>query len=168
MWPLLKAGGGNGTERDVAVVASLSARVGSIADNHLGGWHSYRASKTALNQCKILFPWNILKWCLTVLLIAYWWWYEFCSDKNCVGWIRKEEGSNCMHFTAPGYSWYRSVKAIPEECSWRQAFQQGILSAETSFYYKQCKETWQWQILCMGWSRNSLVNSLEVLYLSSI
>lgn len=30
--------------------AALSARVGSISDNHLGGWHSYRASKTALNM----------------------------------------------------------------------------------------------------------------------
>ncbi|KAM3684388.1 hypothetical protein ACB098_11G042100 [Castanea mollissima] len=50
MWPLLKVGGGSGTERDVAVVANLSARVGSIGDNHLGGWHSYRSSKTALNQ----------------------------------------------------------------------------------------------------------------------
>ncbi|CAL9129794.1 unnamed protein product [Musa textilis] len=50
MWPLLKVGGGSGTERKHAVVASLSARVGSIGDNRLGGWHSYRASKTALNQ----------------------------------------------------------------------------------------------------------------------
>ncbi|KAH7568482.1 hypothetical protein JRO89_XS06G0005600 [Xanthoceras sorbifolium] len=50
MWPLLKVGGGTGTERDVAVVANLSARVGSIGDNRLGGWHSYRSSKTALNQ----------------------------------------------------------------------------------------------------------------------
>ncbi len=33
-----------------AVVAVLSARVGSIGDNHIGGWHSYRASKAALNQ----------------------------------------------------------------------------------------------------------------------
>lgn len=33
-----------------AVVAVLSARVGSIADNKIGGWHSYRASKAALNQ----------------------------------------------------------------------------------------------------------------------
>jgi NAD(P)-dependent dehydrogenase (short-subunit alcohol dehydrogenase family) len=33
-----------------AVFAALSARVGSISDNHLGGWHSYRASKAALNQ----------------------------------------------------------------------------------------------------------------------
>ncbi|MGL4542907.1 MAG: SDR family NAD(P)-dependent oxidoreductase, partial [Polymorphobacter sp.] len=30
--------------------AALSARVGSIADNRLGGWYSYRASKAALNQ----------------------------------------------------------------------------------------------------------------------
>lgn len=55
MWPLLKAGGRFGTERDVAVVASLSARVGSIGDNRLGGWHSYRSSKAALNQCKNSF-----------------------------------------------------------------------------------------------------------------
>jgi NAD(P)-dependent dehydrogenase (short-subunit alcohol dehydrogenase family) len=31
-------------------VAFLSARVGSIADNRLGGWYGYRASKAALNQ----------------------------------------------------------------------------------------------------------------------
>ena len=30
--------------------AHLSARVGSIGDNQIGGWHSYRASKAALNQ----------------------------------------------------------------------------------------------------------------------
>lgn len=30
--------------------AALSARVGSISDNRLGGWHAYRASKAALNQ----------------------------------------------------------------------------------------------------------------------
>lgn len=33
-----------------SVFAALSARVGSIADNGLGGWYSYRASKAALNQ----------------------------------------------------------------------------------------------------------------------
>ncbi|MBU2994441.1 SDR family NAD(P)-dependent oxidoreductase [Octadecabacter sp. 1_MG-2023] len=31
-------------------VGVLSARVGSIGDNKIGGWHSYRASKAALNQ----------------------------------------------------------------------------------------------------------------------
>lgn len=33
-----------------AVFASLSARLGSIGDNRLGGWISYRASKSAQNQ----------------------------------------------------------------------------------------------------------------------
>jgi len=33
-----------------ATFAALSARVGSISDNRLGGWYSYRASKAALNQ----------------------------------------------------------------------------------------------------------------------
>ena len=33
-----------------SVYAVLSARVGSIADNKLGGWYGYRASKAALNQ----------------------------------------------------------------------------------------------------------------------
>ena len=41
--PLLK-------HRAPLVVASLSARVGSIGDNQLGGWYAYRASKTAQNQ----------------------------------------------------------------------------------------------------------------------
>lgn len=36
--------------RGRAVIATLSARVGSIGDNGLGGWISYRASKAALNQ----------------------------------------------------------------------------------------------------------------------
>lgn len=34
----------------VARVGVLSARVGSIGDNALGGWYSYRAAKAALNQ----------------------------------------------------------------------------------------------------------------------
>lgn len=33
-----------------AVIGNLSARVGSIGDNRLGGWWSYRMSKAALNQ----------------------------------------------------------------------------------------------------------------------
>lgn len=41
--PLLKHG-------DRATFATISARVGSIGDNHLGGWYGYRASKAALNM----------------------------------------------------------------------------------------------------------------------
>ena len=33
-----------------SVFAALSARVGSISDNQLGGWYSYRSSKAALNM----------------------------------------------------------------------------------------------------------------------
>ncbi|MEY3038518.1 MAG: hypothetical protein RL143_1085 [Pseudomonadota bacterium] len=37
--------------RDAAVqIAFISARVGSIEDNQLGGWYGYRASKAALNM----------------------------------------------------------------------------------------------------------------------
>ena len=36
--------------QSAAVFATLSAKVGSIGDNRLGGWYSYRASKAALNQ----------------------------------------------------------------------------------------------------------------------
>ena len=43
LWPLLKG--------DHALqFAAISARVGSISDNRLGGWYAYRASKAALNQ----------------------------------------------------------------------------------------------------------------------
>ena len=37
-------------DRQRGVLALLSAKVGSIGDNRLGGWYSYRASKAALNM----------------------------------------------------------------------------------------------------------------------
>ena len=36
--------------KERATIAFLSARVGSITDNRLGGWYGYRAAKAALNQ----------------------------------------------------------------------------------------------------------------------
>ncbi|BAZ09416.1 short-chain dehydrogenase/reductase SDR [Calothrix sp. NIES-4071] len=36
--------------QEASVFASISAKVGSIGDNNLGGWYGYRASKTALNM----------------------------------------------------------------------------------------------------------------------
>ncbi len=36
--------------RERSLIVNLSARVGSIADNRLGGWYGYRASKSALNM----------------------------------------------------------------------------------------------------------------------
>ena len=38
------------THGERATMVHLSARVGSIQDNQLGGWYGYRASKAALNQ----------------------------------------------------------------------------------------------------------------------
>ncbi len=37
-------------KNQASVFAALSARVGSISDNQLGGWYAYRASKAALNM----------------------------------------------------------------------------------------------------------------------
>jgi NAD(P)-dependent dehydrogenase (short-subunit alcohol dehydrogenase family) len=34
----------------ISTTAIMSARVGSISDNRLGGWYSYRASKAGVNQ----------------------------------------------------------------------------------------------------------------------
>lgn len=38
------------TRQGKAVMCAISARVGSISDNRLGGWYTYRASKAGLNQ----------------------------------------------------------------------------------------------------------------------
>ncbi len=35
---------------DRSILATLSAKIGSISDNQLGGWYGYRASKAALNM----------------------------------------------------------------------------------------------------------------------
>lgn len=37
-------------QSDAGIFAAVSARVGSISDNQLGGWYSYRSSKAALNM----------------------------------------------------------------------------------------------------------------------
>lgn len=37
-------------KNQTSIFAALSARVGSISDNRLGGWYAYRASKAALNM----------------------------------------------------------------------------------------------------------------------
>lgn len=43
----------------IAVWATMSARVGSIGDNKLGGWFAYRASKAAVNQVSKTFQNNL-------------------------------------------------------------------------------------------------------------
>lgn len=53
-----------------AVFATLSARVGSIADNRLGGWYAYRASKAALNQLVRTAAIELARRCPEALCIA--------------------------------------------------------------------------------------------------
>jgi NAD(P)-dependent dehydrogenase (short-subunit alcohol dehydrogenase family) len=38
------------TQKEGSIFAGISAKVGSIGDNHLGGWYGYRASKAPLNM----------------------------------------------------------------------------------------------------------------------
>jgi len=56
-------------QRPVAVIANLSARVGSISDNALGGWYSYRISKSALNQATRTMALELKRqsaWCVSL------------------------------------------------------------------------------------------------------
>ena len=53
-----------------AVFATLSARVGSITDNKLGGWYSYRASKAALNQLVRTAAIELARRCPDALCVA--------------------------------------------------------------------------------------------------
>lgn len=53
-----------------AVFAALSARVGSIEDNRLGGWHSYRASKAALNMLVRTFSIEFARWNTQGIVVA--------------------------------------------------------------------------------------------------
>jgi len=48
--PMMKVNRANESQRAKTLIVNVSARVGSISDNRLGGWYSYRASKAALNQ----------------------------------------------------------------------------------------------------------------------
>jgi len=50
---ILKSKGSMGSQTDkkhTGILVNVTARVSSISDNQLGGWYSYRLSKTALNQ----------------------------------------------------------------------------------------------------------------------
>jgi NAD(P)-dependent dehydrogenase (short-subunit alcohol dehydrogenase family) len=56
-------------ERAVGVIANLSAGVGSISDNEIGGWHSYRMSKSALNQATRTMALELKRqstWCISL------------------------------------------------------------------------------------------------------
>ena len=55
--------------RQNTVIANLSARVGSVSDNQLGGWYSYRMSKAALNQATRTMAHELKRqsiWCIAL------------------------------------------------------------------------------------------------------
>lgn len=52
-------------------VALFSARIGSISDNQLGGWYSYRASKAALNMMVQTFSVELARRAKNVKLLAF-------------------------------------------------------------------------------------------------
>ena len=55
--------------RPNSIIANLSARVGSISDNGLGGWYSYRISKSALNQATRTMSHELKRksiWCIAL------------------------------------------------------------------------------------------------------
>ncbi len=57
------------SSRPNSVIANLSARVGSISDNTLGGWYSYRMSKAALNQATRTMALELKRqsiWCIAL------------------------------------------------------------------------------------------------------
>jgi NAD(P)-dependent dehydrogenase (short-subunit alcohol dehydrogenase family) len=53
-----------------AAFAVLSARVGSISDNRLGGWHAYRASKAALNMLVRTWAIELVRRCPQAVCVA--------------------------------------------------------------------------------------------------
>jgi NAD(P)-dependent dehydrogenase (short-subunit alcohol dehydrogenase family) len=61
--PLLK-------HEDRSIVATISAKVGSIGDNQLGGWYGYRASKAALNMFIKTTSIEYQRTCPKVIIVA--------------------------------------------------------------------------------------------------
>ncbi len=57
-------------KRSRSIFATLSARVGSIGDNSLGGWYSYRASKAALNMLLKCTSIEVARTCPDALCVA--------------------------------------------------------------------------------------------------
>ena len=98
-----------------AKLVSISARVGSISDNNLGGWYSYRASKTALNQ---------LTKCMAV---------EFARRKQHIATLLLHPGTVDTDLSKPFQKVSPSASALVEGSSmWLPAT--ALLSASISAY----------------------------------
>ncbi|MFW7379897.1 MAG: SDR family oxidoreductase [Oligoflexus sp.] len=57
--------------KERSLIVNLSARVGSITDNQLGGWYSYRASKAAQNMLTKTLSWELKRRCENAIVVAF-------------------------------------------------------------------------------------------------
>ena len=95
-WPLLQQSAKD-DEAVLPAIANISARVGSISDNALGGWYSYRSSKSALNQ-------------LTKTMAV-----EFSRKKPKIATIALHPGTNDTDLSKPFQKNYPKDKIFPKE-----------------------------------------------------
>ena len=95
-WPLLQASA-RADEAVLPAMVNISARVGSISDNQLGGWYAYRSSKAALNQ-------------LTKTMAV-----EFSRKKPKVAAIALHPGTNDTDLSKPFQRNYPKEKIFPKE-----------------------------------------------------
>ena len=95
-WPFLQESAKENAEVLPAIV-NISARVGSVTDNQLGGWYSYRSSKSALNQ-------------LTKTMSV-----EFSRKKPKISAIALHPGTNDTDLSKPFQRNYPKDKIFPKE-----------------------------------------------------
>ena len=85
----------------------LSAKVGSISDNKIGGWYSYRSSKTALNQIIKNFSIEIKRSNLNAIFVGL---QPGTVKSNLSKPFQKNVSSNNMF--SPDYSAEKLLKVI--------------------------------------------------------
>jgi NAD(P)-dependent dehydrogenase (short-subunit alcohol dehydrogenase family) len=109
------------------VFAILSARVGSIEDNRLGGWYGYRASKAGLNQF------------VRTLAIE-------------LGRQRPEAMCVALH---PGTGRYSSEPSLSGRH--QEGVLTGLFCRAAAGCYERLDGGGLWSILCLGWPTNTLL-----------
>lgn len=125
-WPLMResakardAGDPAASAKPIPLVVNISARVGSISDNGLGGWYSYRASKAALNQ-------------LTKTMSL-----EFERKRPNVAAIALHPGTNDTDLSKPFQKNYPKDKIFPKEFGVERMLQviDGVTEEENGKFY---------------------------------
>ncbi|MEM7207691.1 MAG: SDR family NAD(P)-dependent oxidoreductase [Pseudomonadota bacterium] len=109
-------------------LATVSAKVGSISDNRLGGWYSYRASKAALNMA------------LKTISIEW----KFSHPRGCV--VAFHPGTNDTSLSKPFQTNVpKSNLLMPaESASAIMAIMQGLEPSQTGSFYAWDGELLPW------------------------